>query len=51
MILFGPTNILDNFQDYVNKILVEKFDIFVIVYLYNILVYIKDLGQGYVEVI
>lgn len=39
---FGLSNILAKFQRYINKILAEKFDIFVIVYLDNILVYTKD---------
>lgn len=34
-----------------NKILVEKLDIFVIVYLDDIWVYIKDPGQPYKEVV
>ena len=39
------------FQKYVNKILVEMYDIFVIIYLDNILIYIKNPGQPYVEAI
>ena len=41
---FGLFNALATFQGYVNKILAEKFDIFVIVYLDNILIYIEDPG-------
>ena len=33
---FGLLNILDTFQKYVNKILTEKLDIFIIVYLDDI---------------
>ena len=40
-----------NFQNYINKILVEKLDIFVIVYLDDILIYIKDLSQEYVKAV
>ena len=40
--LFGFSNTLVIFQGYVNKILAEKLDIFVIVYLDDILIYIKD---------
>lgn len=39
---FGPLNTPATFQGYVNKILAEKLDIFVIVYLNNILIYIED---------
>ena len=41
---FGLSNAPAIFQGYVNKILVEKLDIFVIVYLNDILIYIEDLG-------
>ena len=46
---FGFFNPPAIFQGYVNKILAEKFDIFVGIYLDNILIYTKDLGQPYVE--
>ncbi len=42
IILFGLTNALAMFQDNINKILAEKFDVFVIVYLDNILIYIES---------
>ena len=32
------------FQEYVNKILAENLDIFITLYLDDILIYIKDLG-------
>ena len=51
IMLFGLSNALVIFQGYFNKILVENFDIFVIIYLDNILIYIKDFGQPHVEVI
>ena len=41
---FGLSNTLVIFQGYVNKILAEKLDIFVIVYLDDILIYTKNLG-------
>lgn len=44
VMLFGLCNAPASFQGYINKILAEKFDIFVIVYLDDILIYIKDLG-------
>ena len=48
---FGFSNIPATFQGYVNKILAEKLDIFVIVYLDDILIYIEDPGQPYVEAV
>ena len=41
---FGLSNAPATFQGYVNKILAEKFDVFVIMYLDNILIYTKDPG-------
>ena len=46
MMPFGLTIALTSFQKYINKILVEKFDIFVIVYLEDILIYIEDNRDG-----
>ena len=40
---FGQFNAPAIFQGYVNKILAEKLDIFVIVYLDDLLIYIKNL--------
>ena len=48
---FGLSKTLTSFQGYINKIRVKKLDIFVIVYLDNILIYIKDPSQGYVKAI
>lgn len=48
---FGLTNALASFQDYINQIFAEKLDIFIMIYLDNILVYTKDLGQSYISVI
>ena len=48
---FGLLNASANFQSYMNKILAIKLDIFVIVYLNNILIYIKDVGQANVNAI
>ena len=47
--LFGLSNALATFQGYVNKILAEKWDIFIIVYLDDILIYTKDLSQSHIE--
>ena len=46
---FGFSNAPAIFQEYFNKILVEKLDIFIIVYLDNILIYTKDPGQSHIE--
>ena len=49
--LFGQSNALATFQEYVNKILTEKLIIFVIVYLDGILIYTKDPRQSHVKAI
>ena len=48
---FDLSNAPASFQGYVNKILAEKLDVFVIVYLNDILIYIEDTGQGHVEAV
>ena len=45
MIFFGRSNILVSFQDYINKILAKKSNIFVIVYCNNIIIYTKDVDH------
>ena len=49
--LFRLINALASFQDYINKILAKKLDVFIIVYLNDILFYIKDESQGHVQAI
>ena len=49
--LFGLSNAPASFQGYVNKILAEKLDIFIIVYLDDILFYTENTGQGHVEAV
>lgn len=49
MILFELSNIPTSFQSYINKILTEKLDIFVIVYPDAIFIYIKDQAEDYWE--
>ena len=44
MMPFGLSNASASFQGYINKILVEKLDIFIIVYLNDILIYTEDQG-------
>ena len=48
---FGLSNIPAIFQGYVNKILAKKLDVFIIVYLNDILIYIKDPGQPHIEAV
>ena len=48
---FGLSNVPASFQGYINKILFEKLDIFVIVYLEDILIYTEDPSQGHVEAV
>ena len=51
IISFGLSNAPASFQGYVNKILAEKLDVFVIIYLDDILIYTKDAGQGHVKAV
>ena len=51
VMLFDLSNAPATFQGYVNKILVEKLDIFIVVYLDNILIYTKDPGQPHIEAV
>ena len=46
---FSLSNASASFQRYVKKISAEKLDVFVIVYLDDIVIYIKDTGQGHIE--
>ena len=48
---FGFFNTSASFQGYVNKILAEKLDVFVIMHLNDILIYTKNAGKGHVEVV
>ena len=45
---FGLTNAPASFQGFINKILAEKLDIFIIMYLDNIFIYINDDGNSHV---
>ncbi len=51
VIPFGLSNTPTSFQSYINKILAEKLDIFVVVYLDNLLIYTKDPGQPHIDAI
>ena len=48
---FGLFNAPVTFQRYINKILAEKLDIFVVVYLDNILIYTKNPEQAHVKAV
>ncbi len=48
---FELTNTPVTFKDYINKILAKKLDVFVIVYLNNILIYIKNKEEEYIKVV
>ena len=47
---FGLSNTPASFKSYINQILAEKPNVFVIVYLDDILIYTKDESHGHVEV-
>ena len=51
VILFGLFNPLASFQGYINKILPEQLNVFVIVYLDDLFIYTKDEGQGHMEIV
>ncbi len=48
---FGLTNAPATFQGYINKILAKKLDVFVIVYLNDILIYTESEGEEYVQAV
>ncbi len=48
---FDLTNAPATFKGYINKILVEKLNVFVNVYLDNIFIYTKNEKKGHVEAI
>ena len=48
---FRLSNVPASFQGYINKILAEKLDIFVIVYLDDIFIYTKDPGQAHINAV
>ena len=51
VMLFGLSNAMASFQGYFNKILAKKLDIFIIVYLDNIFIYIEDPSQGHMDAV
>ena len=46
--LFGLSNIPTTFQGYINKILAENLDVFIIIYLDNILIYTKNPSYSHI---
>ena len=48
---FSLTNAPAIFQRYINKILVEKLDIFIIMYLDDIPIYTKSKGEKHVQAV
>ena len=48
---FGFYNALVSFQGYINKIVAKKLNIFIIIYLDDMLIYIKDLGQSHIKIV
>ena len=48
---FGLFNISASFRNYINKILTEKLNIFIIVYFDDIFIYIEDPSQVYIKAI
>ena len=48
---FGLSNAPASFQGYINKILTEKLNIFIIIYLDDILIYTENQGKGHVEIV
>ena len=51
VMFFGLSNAPANFQSYINKILAKKLDIFFIVYLDDIFIYIEEPGQAHVNAV
>ena len=49
--LFALINAPAMFQGYINKILVEKLDVFVIVYFNNIVIYTKSESEEHIKVV
>ena len=51
IMLFRLLNAPASFQGYINKVLAEKLNDFVIVYLNNIVIYTKDTSQAHVNAV
>ena len=51
MMFFGLFNAPANFQGYINKILAKKLDVFIIVYLDDILIYTEDESHTHMKAV
>ena len=51
VMFFDLANIPATFQGYINKILVKKLDIFIIVYFNNIFIYIESKRKEHIQAI
>ena len=48
---FRLTNVLATFQGYINKILIKKLNVFVIIYLDHIFIYIENKKKQYIKTV
>lgn len=48
---FGLSNVPISFQGYINQILAKKYNVFKIIYLDNIFIYIKNLEQVHINTV
>lgn len=51
VMFFGLFNTSASFQGYINKIFIKKLDIFIIIYLDDIFIYTKNLGQDHFKAV
>ena len=51
VMLIGLTNAPASFQGFINKILAEKLNVFIIMYLNNIFIYMNDNGNAHVKAV
>ena len=49
--LFGLINASAMFENYINTILIKKLDVFIIVYLDDILIYTENKGKKYIKAV
>ena len=48
---FGLSNVLVSFQSYINKIIAKNLNLFVIIYIDNIFIYIKNPDKSYIKAV
>lgn len=51
VMFFDLTNAPTTFQNYINKILAEKLDVFVIIYLDDIFIYTESKGKAHMKAV